>query len=78
MACTDSISGFGIGYCCQTAANLSVLITSAVMVSTLNKIQSISDENKETLDRYDFKDCSDQYSVVDTSLALGQIDDATR
>ena len=65
IECRDSIIGLGIAYCCQLAANLSVFITSLVMITTLNEIQTVTDENKETLDQYSFSDCSDDYSVVD-------------
>ena len=46
------------------------------MIGTLNGIQAVSDENKETLDHYSFSDCSDEYSVVDAGKQLSSIEDA--
>ena len=47
-----------------------MIVFAGIMVKQLEEIKVVTDENIETLNNYEFVDCSDEYSIVSVDPAL--------
>ena len=63
-----------IAFCTQRIA---IIVLAILILSRLSNIQSITDKNYESLSNSASFDCSDEWSVLDTKLALEGLDQSS-